>query len=169
MKKLFILPVFALFVFASCKKSSSSPSSGTGSISATIDGKAETFNTDALAINSSSNGVYEIAIAGYQGAVGTSDQMGLAIAGTSAITAGSTYTFGTAAPDELSIGYLQSSGTIEYADDINSNTNVATVTKTSLTSTNIQGTFSGMLMLYSGTSSATTKTVTNGKFNVNFK
>ena len=69
MRKLSILFVAAscsLFLF-SCKKSSSSTTSSTGTISASLNGTTMAFNTDALGVASSSSGLYSVEIEGADG------------------------------------------------------------------------------------------------------
>jgi hypothetical protein len=161
MKKIIFPVVCSLLIFFSCSKSASSASGG--SITATVNGSNQTFNTSALAISEAASGAYSLAITGFEGAANNSNQVTIGIAGSSPITTGTYTTFGSAA-DEVSMVYSLP-GNIEYA----AISNAPQVTITSISTTNVQGTFSGILTLYSGTSSTTTESVTNGKFNVSIK
>lgn len=162
MKKLSLLLVCIPCLFFACSKSGSS-SNSSGSITATINGTNLTFNANAVAINVSGGGVYSVAVSGFESASTSSGQVTISVAGSNVVTPGS-YSNLNAAADEVSMVYSSPAGAAYAAI-----ANPPAVKITSITSTNIQGTFSGVLTLYSGTSSATTATVTNGKFNVNFK
>jgi hypothetical protein len=159
MKRLLFLPVCLLAMLFSCKKSGSSKSSNS-TISATLNDTAQTFNTSATALYQSSNGIYDLAITGYVSSATNSNAITISIGGTSPIAVG-TYSDGGIAPDAVSMVYSLSGGTSAYAA-----MGTATVTITSITGSNVQGTFSGVLNLYSGNATNTTETVTNGKFNV---
>jgi len=159
--------MLALVLLASCKKSSSSSSSGGGTITATVDGTQMTFNNILVAKDTSYMGAYALSFAGASSLTANTPELSLTVDGTSPITTG-TYTLNATSPttDLPGLAYAVGSSLV-YGSDI-SGTNSTTVVITSLSKTNVQGTFSGMLTLQLGTG-ATTKTVTNGKFNVNFK
>jgi hypothetical protein len=64
------------------------------------------------------------------------------------------------------MSYTQGTSLI-YESDV-TGTYASSIVITTLTKTNVQGTFTGTLTLITG-SGATTKAITDGKFNVNFK
>jgi hypothetical protein len=167
-KSLFFLLGMSVLLF-SCKKSASSGNGG-GTISASINGVNETFNTDASALQVNAAGTYNIEVAGYHGAAGASDQLAFSIGGTQAIKSG-TYQYSYANPnsDAVDLIFVQysSGGNNQFVSDPSNTTNPVTVNITSISSTNIQGTFNGVLPSFSGGSG--TETVTNGKFNVSIK
>jgi hypothetical protein len=168
MRKIFILPITLLLVITitSCKKSSSG--SVSGAITANIDGTPTSFNTEAQAVLTNAGGVYEVSIIGFQGAVSTSNQIGIAVAGTSPITAG---TYGdnpsSNAPDDVSLTYTQQPGGYLYGAS-GTSPDTASVTITSISSTEVVGTFTGGMVLISGSTGTNSHTVTNGKFDVKF-
>jgi len=162
MQKIFFLALVLFLAFVSCKKDSSSTSSG--SISATVNDTSATFNNSALAINTTANGVYGISITGF---ADNSNQISINISGPNPVTTG-TYSFSTRGTgDQLSMGYSIPPN-ITYIQDSTSTANYATVVITAISSTSVQGTFTGDLKLFSGTSVVKTKSVTNGTFNVKF-
>ena len=164
MKKALILFSCILFVFASCKKNNNITPSNT--ISADIDGVNETFNSNTYA--QLGNGVTQkssLSIFGANGANTDADQMSITMVTNNTIIT-SSYVSGSDNIGLVSIEYnkgpfsLTNSNT--YATDVNGSP--STVVITSLTSTNVQGTFSGRLV-----DGSATKTVTNGKFNLPLK
>lgn len=106
-------------------------------------------------------------VAGTSSTASTADVISITVDGDKPITTGS-FSLSALSSSHYwpAVGYTKG-GTIDYQEDITT-TNPLNVTITSLTSTNVQGTFNGVLVLYSGTGAAT-KTIANGKFNVNFK
>lgn len=162
MKKLILLlPVCLLLALSSCsKKSTPAPgSTGTGTITATIGGSAQTFNVNAYATAQNIDGLNFITIYGSKSS-GSTDKFELAIVNSS-ILAGTTYT---GVASQVQLTYTLASGAVyQYADD-DAAAFVSVVIK-SVSSTNVQGTFSGNLNLISGTGAAT-ETVTNGTFNL---
>ncbi|HEY4108317.1 hypothetical protein [Puia sp.] len=76
MKKTLLLVAVSFGVLVSCKKNSGSSSSY--HVTATIDGKAQTFNVSPLATRLSAFGITEIAIEGFNG-TGTSNTQALSI------------------------------------------------------------------------------------------
>jgi hypothetical protein len=153
----------------SCKKSASS-GNGSGTISATVNGVNETFNTEALAVQLNTAGTYFIEITGSQGTVGSSDQLTFSIGGTQAIIPG-TYQISTSntSRDATYLTFTQyaSGSGNEYITDPPNATYPFTVIITSVSSTNIQGTFSGVGGNING--GPNTETLSNGKFNVSIK
>jgi len=159
MKNLLILSLGFLGIFLSCKKSSPSANSG-NYITATVNGTNRTFNIGAEALVKSSSAGYSLAITGREGVAYDASQIVVNVFGSMPITSG-TYSTGTTGTDQVSLEYAL--------------TNIATytttagnpsVTITSISSTNVQGTFSGVLTLTTGSAPASTATITNGKFNV---
>jgi hypothetical protein len=168
MKKVFFLSIISLLAITSCKKSSTS--NGTGTITANVDGTPTTFNTDAQAFSVNSSGVYSIAIGGFQGAGGNSYEIAITIGGTAPVTSNTTYGDDPSInpDDEVSLVYSLFAGnniTAEYGAD-GTSPNTATTTITSISATNIQGTFSGGVTLVNGSGTPTSHTITNGRFNV---
>lgn len=161
MKKLilFLLPVCLLLVLSSCSKKSTPSPSVTGTFTVTINGTPETFNVGAVAQAVSSDGSYNLTLLGTQSASVT-NSMYIAITSFSPIIAG-TYT---GAGSDAAMSYHLASGAVyQYADD--DAAAFSTVTIKSISSTNVQGTFSGNLNLISGSGPAT-QTLTNGTFNL---
>lgn len=160
--------LFMMFViFTSCGKSSSNPNSGGGTITCTIDGTAMTFNNVLIAKDTAFFGAYALTISGASAISSSSTVFSLTVDGTSPIVTG-TYNIGPTgnSTDAPALAYSQGSS-FAYEEDI-SGTKESAIVITSLSKTNVQGTFSGTLTLMTGSGPAT-KTVTNGKFNVNFK
>jgi hypothetical protein len=160
--------ILALVFLVSCKKSSTSPTtSGGGTITATVDGTKMTFNNVLIAKDTSYLGVYALTFAGATSLTSSSPELSLTVDGTSPITTG-TYNIGPSGntTDLPGMGYTQGSSLI-YESDI-TGAYSSSIVITSLSTTNVQGTFSGTLTLTLGTG-ATTKAITNGQFNVNIK
>jgi hypothetical protein len=168
MKKLLLFTICVTLTFSSCKKSSSDIPANT--ISATVDGVDESFNTNPIAelgtaISLNSN----LIISGSNGSGTGSDSMGITIESNNTIIKGS-YT-NASANNSSYVSVLYNKGPFSpsnptvYSTDVNGDY-PTTVTITSMSSTNIQGTFSGKLLLSDGT---TIKNVTNGKFNLTIK
>jgi len=171
MKRL-ILFTIAVVVFASCKKTSSNNgnTNGTvavGSIVATIDGVTTTYKGTVSGIIQDSGTDIEL-----EAATGTYPNLGsgftLDVDGPN--LSARIYTDTTASlPGFLSdagIGYLDAAGNSYF--DAPSSAGFTTITVTSLTASQIQGTFQGIIFL-SGDTSQAKKTVTNGKFNLLIK
>jgi len=136
-------------------------------LSATVNGSAESFNTNLFGQNGS--GVVlnsDLAILGSNGSASGSDVLSITLTTNSTITA-RTYTN---APngngDFASIVYNNGTFSLAnpntYTSDINGNY-LTTITIVSISSTNIQGTFNAQLLYTDG---KTVKSFTNGKFNV---
>ena len=159
MKKLLLFSTCALLAFASCKKDSSKSTTST-SITATIGGSNMNFSTAAVAQVINADGIYSAQILGSLGSGATAQGMSLSIESDKPIVKG-TY----------SVNDTSSFTDITYVQNPSISTPVSfsceetgTVTITSISSTNIQGTFSGVLV--SNQDETTTKSLTNGKFNV---
>lgn len=185
MKRLAFLALIAIF-FCSCQKeidplTASSAGSGstgsaggtgstttttTGSISASVDGVALTFNTAAQAIRTNVPGGISIAIVGFQGAAGTSDQIAVVVTTTGSLGVG-TYSENDPAGSKIaSVGYVKYGDPMPYSNFMSS-TNPSTVVITTISSTAIAGTFSGdaFQITMTGTAGAK-KSITQGKFSV---
>jgi hypothetical protein len=145
---------FILFCVTSCKKNHDS--TPTYSISADIDGVQESFNTRPTGeLNTDA----AITIFGSNGDIASSDVISITIVSDTAIAAG-TYSSN---EGDVFITYKNGVSTAEntntYVSQVGSEPTTITVTK--LSSSNIEGTFSGKLF-YNGAR----KTIANGKFNV---
>jgi hypothetical protein len=172
MKKILLFAVSLLFVLASCKKTSEDNPIPVNTISATVDGVNISHNTN-ISAKFSSNSIggpsYTLNIQ----AATPNKAFGISLTSPdkNAIAKG-TYTLASSKNNTPIWVY------VDY-EDYEPNTNIpdqpyitdpngiqpTTVTITSISSTNVQGTFSGTLVYSQGGSG--TKTVTNGKFNVN--
>jgi hypothetical protein len=161
MKKLsLLLSVCLLFVLSSCSKKSTPSPNVTGTITVTIDGSVQKFNVSATANIKNIDGVNIVSIFGAQG-TGSTNTIAISVVNPS-ITAGTTYT---GVGSQVQISYTLASGAVyQYADD--DGAAFATVLVKSVSSTNIQGTFSGNLNLISGTGAAK-EILSNGTFNLN--
>jgi hypothetical protein len=169
MKNVLFLCLSTCVIFFSCSKSgTSSPSGGTNTISATVDGVNENFNNIVLAkIIDQGGGRYSLVLGGTTGTTASADVMTITVDGDRQIAAGAfSLTLSPTNHYWPALGYTKG-GTNNYMSDV-TGTLPTNVTITSITSTNVQGSFSGGVVLYNGTGAAT-KNVTNGKFNVNFK
>ncbi len=164
MKKLLFYSVCLLVMLASCKKNKSVAPSNT--ITATVGGTTETFNKIILAqlsngLELGSSLIISAASSGDENADGMSIVLNL----NNSIT-NQAYT-NTGNFGEVSVTYVKGPTSFvnpnAYSTDPNG-TYLTTVTITSLSNTNVQGTFSGQLLFSDG---KTVKSVTNGKFNVN--
>jgi len=160
--KLF-LPLFALLILFSCKKNSSTPTTATATITATVDGTSQTYNVGAAGHLTSGTGTNDLAIVGLSSAGTGGNSLIIDINTSSPIVAG-TYLGSTS---QVDFSYTTSGGAIYQVDNSNSASN-ATVVITSITSTTVKGTFSGKLVLIYGSGPATS-TFTNGAFNLAIK
>ncbi|HVS92539.1 MAG TPA: hypothetical protein VHE59_10925 [Mucilaginibacter sp.] len=161
-KSIFLLiPLCLLLGLSSCKKNSSKPANAAGTLTVTVGGKAQTFNVGATAHLDNTGGVNTLGIMGLQ-STGTANSLIITVSSSGPITAKSY----TDADSEAQLSYTLASGAA-YQDDGTGGT-TSTVTIKSITSTNVQGTFSGTLMLINGTGAAT-QTLTNGSFNLSIK
>jgi hypothetical protein len=159
--------LLALVLLASCKKSSSPTPTG-GTITATVDGTPMTFNNVLVAKDTAYLGAYLLTCSGASSLTSSSaPELSLTVDGTSAITTG-TYSIGPSGNTANLPAMSYSQGTtLVYESDV-TGTYESSIVITSLSKTNVQGTFTGTLTLITG-SGATTKAITDGKFNVNFK
>ena len=168
MRKYLFCSVCIILTLTSCSKKGSSPVVNSNTISATIDGVDESFNTIAVAKNISVSQGYSLFFAGTNGTSSTADAFSITVDGLQPITTGTFDLSGGASGNYFpGMAYTQP-GSIIYEQDL-SGANPTIVTITTLTATNVQGSFSGKLVLYSGSGVPATKTITNGKFNVSFR
>jgi hypothetical protein len=163
MKKLRILAVLAMSLAVislnSCKKKDVKPAN---SITATIDGTAVSFNTNAKAITTTVQGG---AVTTIQGTASNGTNIAIMLSGT--VGTAHTYTASTDSPSDEPLIALTSSADQFWNDD--SSSNLVSVTITSMSSSSIQGTFKGALVsTTSGSNTSATKIITNGTFNVSF-
>jgi hypothetical protein len=158
MKKLFAIAVLGSVMLVSCKKSSSGGGLGEGNVQATINDTTTTFN---IAGGTSTNGGKEIDITSANGTGSTATQFEIDIQDTSAAITTGTY-------HDKSLnntGFFLTLPSGDYYDNAELVTNPITITVTSISSTQIQGTFQGDIYLNED-SASTKKIITNGKFNV---
>ncbi|MFI5161042.1 MAG: hypothetical protein ACHQHN_07175 [Sphingobacteriales bacterium] len=161
--RLLLLPLCVLFVLTSCKKNSNTTGNTTGTITVNIDGTAQTFNVGATAHVDNTGGFYTLSLIGVQSA-SAANSIIVEVTNSSPIVAG-TYT-GTNSQADMS--YTQVSGSAVYQFDGSNNASNATITIKSISSTNVQGTFSGTLEIITGAGTSS-KILTNGTFNLNIK
>lgn len=159
--------LLAFVLVASCKKSNHSSTPAGGTITATVDGTPMTFNNILIAKDTSYLGAYAITMSGISSLTASAPELSLTVDGPAAVTTG-TYSINSSGmtTDLPGLGFSQGT-TLVYESDV-SGTYSTSVVITTLTKTNVQGTFTGTLTLQLG-SGAATKTITDGKFNVNFK
>jgi hypothetical protein len=165
MKKTLLLVFFIAISFTSCKKSSQVAPANT--LSATFDGTNESFNTNLFGQNGSGVTLNSsLSILGANGSASGSDVLSITLTTNNTITTG-TYTNAPNSNDGFvsilyTVGPFSLTNPDEYTSDVNGNY-LTTVKITSISSTNIQGTFTAQLLYSDG---KTVKNVTDGKFNV---
>ncbi|MDB4904273.1 MAG: hypothetical protein JWQ63_3554 [Mucilaginibacter sp.] len=177
MKKYILLFTCVLFIFTSCKKKADIIPVPINTISATVDGANMNFNINVSAhIGANAGGPGTNAtlyISGLTSGTVPSGSMSINVSSQSlnSIIKG-TYTIASANNNPpvfafLTYGYYDpaSSGPDQPYFTDSKGIQPTTITITSISSTNVQGTFSGTLVYSQGGTG--TKTITNGKFNVN--
>ena len=165
MKKTLLIAVCLLVSLVACKKNSVAPKN---TISATIDGISETFNINVSAqLGTSVQLNSHLIISGASGSAASSDGMAIEINSGSTIVNGNYVNNGAAGYMGItySKGPFSLTNPIVYSTDVNS-VYPSNVTITSISNTNVQGTFTGKLLFTDG---KTVKTVTDGKFNIDIK
>jgi hypothetical protein len=169
MKKILLFSACVMLAFSSCKKSDKNSSTASNTITVTVGSSNLSFNTAATAVLANSSGSYVLLVSGATGTGSNAQAISIAIDSENPIVKG-TYTLNSStSPDATSfpqISYVQSASTtnpVSFTSDI-TGTNASTITITSISSTNVQGTFNGVLV--SDQDGTTTKSVTDGKFNV---
>ena len=173
MKILLLLLIYIPILVTSCKKST--PVTPESSISADVDGIKETFNTNATAVASVSNllgtgNVHILIISGKETSDSGSDIINVIVTSASAITKG-TYPVMTGVPpaySATSVSFIQGYETFFPTQNV---TLQNLITITSISSTNVQGTFEVALSGAVASTSPvyTNKIITNGSFNVSIK
>lgn len=162
MKKLFLIAACAAFALYACDKSGAKPDV---SVSATIDGTGESFNTaDSLNYKNTAT-VYSADVTALNAANG--DKLELYLANPTQLTTGTYALTTTWNPPYGPLIVYKLKGSANFSDAYvvdYTGQNPAEITITSITGTGIQGTFSGVLV--NAANNGTTKTFTNGKFNV---
>jgi len=169
MKKLFLISACFVLAFSSCKKDSAKITTS-NTLSVTIGGVNETFTSNVTAQSIIDTPGYTIGIAGFRGSGTSEEGLQLEVNSNSPVTTG-TYTINSSTSQDATsfplIGYYKgigSSGQLTYGTDF-TGANSSTITITALSSTNVQGTFSGVIINEGGGSD--TQTLASGKFNVN--
>lgn len=180
MKKLLLLSACVMLAFSACKKDSTTKVAASNTITATVGGANINFSTTAIAQLASDSGVYVLAVQGVSGTGSSAQSIVVGLVAEGPIVKG-TYTLNsstnlntvTVIPGIEYAKTLSGNDSDIFGNSINVNvgsdanlsvTGTATVTITSISSTNVQGTFSGMLV--NDADGTTTETVSNGKFNV---
>jgi hypothetical protein len=171
MKKLLIPAICIAFIFCSFgKKSTPAPTVPVKGIYATIDGKQRTFNNND-SILFAHNSFYQLAVTGYIAPGDTTFVFGFGITSTTPITTG-TYNL-TGSPTVIYLYYQASSGSSYYNSFATNSSTIypASITITSVTHNNIQGTFSGTFVnVGDGRGNPNNLSViTNGKFDLDYK
>ena len=163
MKKLFAIAILGSVILVSCKKSSG----GAAPLQAIINGTVTNFGTEAVGATSSSNGLYMISIEGVTGAASTSGGLSVVIQSASPIVAG-TYTDTTALNNNFAeLQYVPSVSGSSVFGSAELKSHPTTVVVTSVSSTQITGTFQGNVYTDAGQdTTGTPTTITNGTFSV---
>jgi hypothetical protein len=166
MKKLFAIAILGSVVLVSCKKSSS----GSAPLQATISGTVTGFGTDAAGITTSFGGENTITINGFSGSVTSSpNSFTVTIASANPIVAGTYTDTSTVSANAASLQYAPYGGTTFFQSVSGGQaSHPTTVVVTSVSSTQIAGTFQGTVYVNGDTTNTTTtpKIITNGTFNV---
>jgi hypothetical protein len=158
MKTFLLLALLCFTAFSSCKKEDTG--SQPDNLSASFDGISKTFNYSLTGAISSSGGVYGLQVVGFVDNPTTSDALYLSVFSDSPITNG-TYVDGQSATIVFADPTVDGTN---YSNAL-SNTNPISITITSISNTNVTGTFSGDLFL-NANSSDPKKVVGNGQFSV---
>ena len=159
--------LLAFVLLASCKKSNHSSTPAGGTITATVDGTPMTFNNILVAKDTAYLGAYLITFSGISALTANAPELSLTVDGTSPVTTGTYSIDATGMTTDLPAMSFSQGTSLVYSTDI-TGTNPSSIVITTLTKTNVQGTFTGTLTLQLG-SGAATKVITDGKFDVNFK
>lgn len=169
MKKLLLLSACVMLAFSACKKDSAKVTA-TNTLSVTIGGVNETFTSNVTAQSIIDTPGYTIGIAGFRGSGANLEGVQLEVNSDSPVTTG-TYTINASTAQNATrfpllayYKFMGSTNQLTYGTDL-SGANSSTITITSISSTNVQGTFSGVLIDENGGS--TTEAMASGKFNVN--
>jgi len=170
MKKILLFLACVMRALSSCSKKNDNTPSATNTITANVAGTATRFNTSVTGVLASSQGAYDLAVTGLTGTGTSAQSISISIGSQGPIVKG-TYTLNsstssdaTSFPDLVYEANLSGSSSAEFATDF-TGANETTVTITSISSTNVQGTFSGVLV----GDGNTTKSITSGTFNATIK
>jgi hypothetical protein len=165
---LFVFACVITFTFTSCKKSSSSDSSGSYYMKASFDGSAKTFNKTVAALKGNlGNGYYSLIITG----LGSAEQLSLTLwSDKDDFTAGKTFTLAAlgGTTDNI-LAYIAPLGSSDPVSQWTSVYEYGSVSEsfqctiTEATSAYIKGTFSGVIY-QNNSSEVASKTVTEGQF-----
>jgi hypothetical protein len=169
MRRFLLAGISLVLIFSSCKKKQQEVTPAS-TITATIDGTPMDFSASVSGGKGTTAAVTTIHVLGASnsGLTPTTIAVAISSADANALQLG-TYTYSTANlhPTVFPIiTYSNPADNGPYTTDAYG-VQVTTVTITALSSTNVQGTFSGTLTR--PTTDATTKTITDGKFNVYFQ
>jgi hypothetical protein len=160
-KIIYLLAFVLLAAVSSCKKNDSASSASTATFSASVDGVATDFNIGTIATKTTANGITAIFISGKSSAT-----QGLTISVAGPTLTPTTYTAsGNQSFADMALGTTDGK---TWNTDYSSTTNLVTVTVTSITAANIQGTFKGDLILSANSTggAAAKRSITNGKFSL---
>jgi hypothetical protein len=162
MKKLFAIAILGSLVFVSCEKTSSG-----GLLQATINGTVTNLGTAATATTSGLTGLYTITIQGATGTALSSGDFGISISSISPIVAGIyTDTVSVFGANLAELQYIPSATVAgPVFGSASQKSHPTTVVVTSVSSTQITGTFQGTIYAADDTAAAST-TITNGTFNM---
>ncbi len=171
MKKLFLFSACVMLAFASCKKEAATTTVAANTITATVEGTPIIFATKQSAQLLIDSGLYELQVQGVNEGLSSAQSIIFGVVSKGPIVKG-TYTLNSSTNPNATIipiiSYAASGTTDVFETDFNfANPVLSTTTTVSITSisgTNVQGTFNGVLV--STTSTAVIQTITNGKFNV---
>jgi hypothetical protein len=166
MKRLFLISACAILAFSACKKDSNK-TTATVSLSATVGGTNETYS-NVIAQSIVDTPGYTIGISGSRGSGANLEVLQLEVNSVNPITTG-TYTLNSSTSSDISTfpllayyKYTSATNELIYGTDL-TGANVSTITISSISSTNVQGTFSGVLI--DEIDGTTTDAITSGKFN----
>jgi len=162
-----LLPVLMLLLFSACKKNSSTPNMQ-NTISAVIGDNQQSFNSALQAKSTSTpGGGSQFVLTGANGTGATANVLTVTITSPSQITPGTYATQENGTNKQGAAVMLQQKGlALVYKSDVFA-TQTFSVTISSISSTNIQGSFVGSLVLSEGYGPGGI-TVTRGTFNVDF-
>ena len=178
LKKTLLFSALLVCAFVSCKKNNSASSGGNYHFTATIDGKAQTFNVSPLAVRVTNSGVSLIGIEGFTSASSTTQV--LAVSWTNNPPNSAAFTVGTYSDtaSKYAIGgnynpstteaYVSGSGIESGATTNIPFANRLKIVITAVDSTTVRGTFSGVFYL-NGDLTQAKKTITDGDFYVPWK
>ena len=164
-----ILSIILSVSFLSCKKEATGISSGT--LSAVIDGKEKLFQFSPIAMRINGSPNYQLILMGYNGTSGVNtDFLNFSLQGTKEITTG-TYSEATTPGNNivfLTYGEFIGGAMNTYSTGVGS-TKPLTFTISSIDTKSVQGSFSGDIYLRTGTGTLVKRSLTDGKFNLNFQ